>query len=183
MFENVDEGHLDKDEDNNFHFYYDREKRIKNAPQIVKDFYAGKNKPVKGIRIFFTKQNRYITFALIFFIAAIFIYSSMNKSRSYAKIQDLDCELSSFVYENQVYTKLNVKRNVKSKQTAPRQVTVDFYIINGDNQIAFTETQAFIYESGEKNLGMKNTDYEILRVEAKVTVDGVEKELSANTKR
>ena len=67
MFEDVEEFVPDDEADKKLKYYYNREERIAKAPQLVKDYYAGKMKPVRGFRIFFTKQNRYIFFALIFF--------------------------------------------------------------------------------------------------------------------
>ena len=39
-FDKIDEGYTDGEKP--LHFYYNREERIKNAPKIVQDFYAGK---------------------------------------------------------------------------------------------------------------------------------------------
>ncbi len=55
MFEDVDEFVPDNEADKKLVFRYNREERIARAPQIVKDYYDGKMKPVRGIRIFFTK--------------------------------------------------------------------------------------------------------------------------------
>ena len=60
MFENTQELTPDDDSEKQFKFYYNREKRIANAPQIVQDYYNGKMKPVRGIKIFFQKQKNRI---------------------------------------------------------------------------------------------------------------------------
>ena len=65
MFEDIEEIVPDNEADKPLVFRYNREERIAKAPKLVQDYYNGNLKPVRGIRIFFTKQNRYIFFALI----------------------------------------------------------------------------------------------------------------------
>jgi len=185
MFEGVDEGHIQESEKNTseLHYFYNREERLANAPQNVKDYYEGRNKPVRGIRIFFTKQNRYIFIALIVFCAAAFIYNGLNNTRSYAKINELDCEVSAFSYEDQIYTSLTLKRNVKSKKVNPQKVTAQFFLVDADNQIVAKDTQSMIYSEGEQYLRLKNSDFEIVRVDVIINVDNEENEISCKVKR
>ena len=44
MFEDVEEGYLDGEKESKFHYFYNREERIANAPQNVKDYYDGNMK-------------------------------------------------------------------------------------------------------------------------------------------
>ena len=82
MFEDVEEIVPDDEADKKLKFYYNREERIARAPKLVQDYYNGNLKPVRGFRIFLTKQNRYIFFALIFFVGATWIYNGLNKTRA-----------------------------------------------------------------------------------------------------
>ena len=97
MFEDVEEIVPDDPADKKLKFYYNREERITKAPQLVKDYYAGKLKPVRGFRIFFTKQNRYIFFALIFFVGAAWIYTGLNKTRAGTTLAGINFELTAFL--------------------------------------------------------------------------------------
>ena len=67
MFEDIEEIVPDNEADKPLVFRYNRAERIARAPKLVQDYYNGKMKPVRGIRIFFTPQNRYIFLALIQF--------------------------------------------------------------------------------------------------------------------
>ena len=185
MFDDVDEGHLDGEK--TYKFYYNREERLKNAPQIVQDYYDGKLKPVKGLKVLVAnKSNRYILLALVFFIATTWIYTGFNKSRNYSKINQIDCQLESFCYAEEIYTTLKISRNPKAKKTNPCKVAAEFFIINGDNQVISKESESMLYETGEQFFRKKFADYDILRIDAIVTVSDEQsetKELSAIVKR
>lgn len=185
MFEGVDEGHIEESEKSTkeLHYFYNREERLANAPQNVKDYYAGKMKPVRGIRIFLTKQNRYIFFALIFFVGAAFIYNGLTNTRKYSKISELDCEVKAFSYEDQIYTSLSIKRNVKSKKTEPQKVDAEFFLVDADNQVVAKESQSIIYSEGEQFIRFKNSDFEIVRVDVIISVENEENEISCRVTR
>ena len=79
MFEDVVEFESVDKEDRPLKFYYNREERIKKASPQVQEYYRGGMRPVKGFRVLFTGGNKYIFFALIFFVAATWIYTGLNK--------------------------------------------------------------------------------------------------------
>lgn len=185
MFEGVDEGHVEinEKETKELHYFYNREERLAKAPQNVRDYYEGRYKPVRGIKIFFTKQNRYIFIALLIFVAAAFIYNGLNGTRKYSKINELDCEISAFSYEDQIYTSLSLKRNVKSKKIEPQKVDAQFFLVDADNQVVAKENHSIIYSEGEQFIRFKNSDFEIVRVDVIINVDNQENEISCKVKR
>lgn len=183
MFEDVEEIVPDDGSEKPLKFFYNREERIARAPKLVQDYYNGKLKPVRGFRIFFTKQNRYIFFALIFFVGASWIYTGLNKTRSGTTISGINCELTAFSYEEEIYVSLRMKRSKKSKSTAPVAFNVEYFVIDPNNQISDKRADSMIYSEGEEYLRTKFTDYDIIRVDAIINAGGEEKELSAQVKR
>ena len=183
MFEDVDEIVPDDPADKELKFYYNRKERITKAPQLVKDYYAGKLKPVRGFRIFFTKQNRYIFFALIFFVGATWIYTGLNKTRAGTTLAGVNFELTAFSYEEEVYVSLQMKRSKKARSNAPVSVDADFFAIDPNNQVGDKKKGNLVYDEGEKYIRTKFTDYDIIRVDVILNADGEEKELSAEVKR
>ena len=186
MFENVEEGYPDKEKP--VKFYYNREERIAKAPEIVKKYYRGEMKPVRGIRVLFTGSNKYILFALIFFVAFVWIYNGFNKSRNYAKIQNVDCELTCYSFEDVIYTSVSFKWNPKTaaKDKADRNIKVDFKLIDADLQIVNVdsgEITILAEDSESKYIRFKNSDFDIIRCDIIVNIDGSEKELSTRVKR
>lgn len=183
MFEDVEEITPDNEADKPLVFRYNREARIAKAPQLVKDYYNGKMKPVRGFRIFFTKQNRYIFFALIFFVGATWIYTGLNRTRAGTTLKGINFELTAFSYEEEVYVSLQMKRSKKSKSTAPVPVNVEYFAIDPNNQVGDKKADSGIYSEGEQYLRTKFTDYDIIRVDVILNAGGEEKELSALVKR
>ena len=98
MFEDVEEIKPDDGVEKPLKFFYNREERIARAPKIVQDYYNGELKPVRGFKIFFTKQNRYIFFALIFFIGAAWIYTGLNRTRAGTTLAGINFELTAFSF-------------------------------------------------------------------------------------
>ncbi len=183
MFEDVEEIVPDDPADKKLKFYYNREERITKAPQLVKDYYAGKLKPVRGFRIFFTKQNRYIFFALIFFVGAAWIYTGLNKTRAGTTLAGINFELTAFSYEEEVYVSLRMKRSRRSKETGPVNVSAEFFAIDPNNQVGDKRLGQLVYDEGEQYIRTKFTDYDIIRVDMILDAGGSEKELSAEVKR
>ena len=183
MFEDVEEFVPDDEADKKLKFYYNREERIARAPKLVQDYYNGNLKPVRGFRIFFTKQNRYIFFALIFFVGATWIYTGLNKTRAGTTLNGINFELSAFSYEEEVYVSLQMKRSSRSKEVAPVNVQAEFFAIDPNRQVGDKRNGQLIYESGEQYIRTKFTDYDIIRVDVILNAGGTEKELSAEVVR
>ena len=183
MFEDVEEIKPDDGVEQPLKFYYNRENRIARAPQLVKDYYNGKLQPVRGFRIFFTKQNRYIFFALIFFIGATWIYTGLNRTRAGATLAGVNFELMAFSYEEEVYVSLQMKRSSRSRETAPVNVQAEFFAIDPNGQVGDKRQGQLVYNEGEQYIRTKFTDYDIIRVDVILNAGGYEKELSAEVKR
>lgn len=182
MFDEVDEGHADNEE--RVIFRYNREERIANAPQIVQDYYAGKMTPVRGFKVLVAnKSNRFILIALIFFVAAVWLYTGLNNTRSSTKINNILFELQGFSYEDEIYTFLKIIDKEADENSKPVDISATFFFINNDNQVANKEDFSMIYRDGEKYFRTKYSDYDILRIDAVVSVDGIEKEMSTIVKR
>ena len=183
MFEDVEEIVPDNEADKKLKFYYNREERIAKAPKLVQDYYNGKLKPVRGFRIFFTPQNRYIFFALIFFVGASWIYTGLNKTRAGTTLQGVNFELTAFSYEEEVYVSLQMKRSKNAKNNMPLPVEAEFFAIDPNNQVGDKRNGQLVYDKGEKYIRTKFTDYDIIRVDVILNAGGTEKELSAEVKR
>jgi len=186
MFENVDEGHPDGEKP--VKYYYNREERIANAPEIVQKYYRGEMSPVKGFKVLFTGSNKYIFIALVFFVGVAWIYSGFNKSRNYAKIEGVDCEVVSYSFEDQVYSSVSFKWNPRTEDKAKgdRDIVAEFFLVDGDKQVVNKDTKVITLTKDDidpKYVRVKNTDFDLIRCDVIVTVNGTEKELSTSVKR
>lgn len=181
MFENVEETR--KDGEQPLHFHYSREERISSAPEIVKKYYRGEMKPVKGFKVLFTGNNKFIFIALVCFVGAVWIYSGFNKSRNYTKIEGIDCEVVSYLYEESIYTSISFKWNPKTVEKKSKNIFATVYLFNADNQIAFKEEKSLFYEGDTQYIRLKNTDLDITRCDVEIKIDDIQKEISTTVKR
>ena len=95
----------------------------------------------------------------------------------------MNFELTAFSYEEEVYVSLQMKRSKNSKSEIPLSVNAEFFAIDPNNQVGDKRSGQIIYDEGEKYIRTKFTDYDIIRVDVILNVEGTEKELSAEVKR
>ena len=181
IFPKVEEGRPECEQP--LHYFYNREERIAHAPQNVKDYYAGKMQPVRGIKVLFQKQNRYILLALVLFVSFTWMYTGFNKNRNYAKFDDIAVEMQSFSYDGEVYTNIKIKPVKENSIIKPVKIDADVYFVNLDNQPVEKKEVSMMYSKGEEYLRTKYSDYDIIRIDAVVTVGDVSKELSTQVSR
>ena len=181
MFEEVDEGHAEGEE--KLVFRYNREERLKNAPQIVRDAYEGKMNPVRGFKVLWVnKSNRYILLSLIIFIGFVWVFTAINNTRSYAKINNTSFEIAAFSFEEEVYVTLKVNDKKANEKSPPVKVNAQVFFINNDNQIIEKKELSLVYRDGEETLATKAHDYDIIRVDSIITAYDKEKEVSVAVK-
>lgn len=168
MFEDVDE--FKPDGEQPFHFYYSREHRIANAPQNVKDYYAGKMETPRGFKVLFNKQNRFILFGLLLVVGFGWGYSGLYKTKAYSNIAGINVELTAFIYEDEVYTSVKMKRSPKSKDMSPKLVEADIMVIEPNKQVSDKQHLTFLYEDGEQFMRTKFTNFDIIRADAVITI-------------
>ncbi|MBO4532479.1 MAG: hypothetical protein J5726_02145 [Treponema sp.] len=182
MFEDVDEGHAEGEE--KVVFRYNREERLKAAPQIVRDYYDGKLKPVRGFKVLWVnKSNRFILLALVFFVGFVWIYTALNNTRSYNKINDITFEQTSFGFQEEIYVNIKICNKKATEKSAPVKIDAEIFFINNDNQVVEKKELSLIYRDGEQALTTKATDYDIIRVDTIIAAEDKEKELSSAIKR
>ena len=181
MFEEVDEGHVEGEE--NVVFRYNREERLKNAPQIVRDAYEGRMNPVRGFKVLWVnKSNRYILLSLIIFIGFIWVFTAISNTKSYTKINNIAFEIAAFSFQEEVYVTVKVNDKKADEKSPPVKVDAEVFFINNDNQIIEKKELSLVYRDGEKTLATKAHDYDIIRVDAIITADNKEKEVTVAVK-
>ncbi|MBO7582551.1 MAG: hypothetical protein J6T20_02025 [Treponema sp.] len=181
MFEEVDEGHVEGEE--KLVFRYNREERLRNAPQIVRDAYEGKMNPVRGFKVLWVnKSNRYILLSLIIFIGFVWVFTAISNTKSYAKINNIAFEINAFSFQDEVYVTLKVNDKKADEKSAPVKVDAEVFFINNDNQIIEKKELSLVYGYGEQTLATKTRDYDIIRVDAIIDAANKEKEVTVAVK-
>ncbi|MGP1458469.1 MAG: hypothetical protein ACTTKL_04090 [Treponema sp.] len=181
------------------HFFYNREERLKRAPQIVRDFYDGKSgRPVKGLfRVLVaTRTNRFMLVSVALFAAFVWFYSAFSERKS-ANFQGAPVALSAFSYEDAVYASLKFgERKPKSNRTfrAKRKervedfpqvfpVNVVFSAVDNAGGVSAQEELSGVYEGRELFIRTRFGDYDIIKVKALVRSGGEQKEFSVSVEK
>ncbi len=188
-FKNIDEGHQDNSE--NIHFLYNREERLKNAPKIVQDYYAGKvfnyDTGVKGLfkSLVSTKTNRFLLISIILFLACIYLFSFLSKNQN-STACGFPVQFESFSYNERIYVSLKfLEKKLNNKEYMDSSdVSVIFYGVNNDGEISYKSEEFFEkYQGKEFFLRADFPDYDIIKVEAEISVKDKKDRITAKIKK
>lgn len=167
-------------------FRYSREKRLKNAPDSVKDYYNGNFKIQKGFRVLLSnKANRVMLIALVVMTVFALIYSRMYSSGYKGSAAGFDAELSSFSFEEKIYTSLKIteKKSVSAENKEPVKAEVLVRLYDVNKQVTQEESQTILMEHGEERFQVTATDFDITTAEAEITIKGEKIVLFTDVKR
>lgn len=161
MFEDVDE--VKKDGEQPLKFLYNREERIAKASRQVQEYYNGGMRPVRGIKSLFYKGNKYILFALLFFVSTVWGYNALHKNKAYTKITDIYFDCEAYSLKNEVYANIKIHNSKRSPNSNPVNIIahIDFY--NAQDEIVDYSDFSLFYSSGEHYLRTKIDDYDIIK--------------------
>lgn len=174
------------------------EERIRNAPQIVKDYYAGKvNHFEKGLfRVLVAKKsNRIIFFIMLFCLVIVFINGNISHRDSLKVINGYECELNSFAYDDKVFASIKIHPVAKTKKKLEKMevpegkevyfpVKIDVYgITKSGVQIKFEEIPQgkIFYE--QQIFRTSSVDCDIITVACNVKISDKQEELSVKVSR
>lgn len=191
-YHGIQEGYAEGEDD--LSFKYDREERIKNAPQIVQDFYSGKMKVEKGFFkiLVANKFNRVMLFTVaLFFVVVLGVNFLQNPTLGVCA--GFECELSAFAYGDEILAQ--VKIHALQKSLRDKNFRIDEYVaekkeaaaifdfLDGEGEIATRSQKSDFLQKNEFFLRTNVPNYDIIKVRAQVEILGERVELSANVKR
>lgn len=172
------------------------EERIKNAPKIVQDYYAGKAcKFEKGLfRVLVAKKsNRCIFIVMIMLAAIVFIKANLGNSENLAVVAGYECELQSFSYDETIFASVKIHPVAKTRNQLKKEkssdeipleelekdvkITLCGYTEAGASVPFEEEIDGKIYDS-EQIFRTRTIDYDIIKVSAIVSVAGESSEVS-----
>lgn len=180
---------------------YIHEERIKNAPKIVQDYYAGKVcKFEKGLFkvLVAKKSNRIIFIVMIMLALIVFIKNNLSNGENIAVINGYECELASFSYDDTIYASVKIhpvknKREEIKKQKSvlkvqtentEKNVKISFkgFTDAGAEVIFKDELEGKIFDN-QQFFRTSNLDCDIITVEATVIIDDESKQISAKVSK
>lgn len=176
-------------------FRYNREERIKRAPKIVQDYYAGKMNPTRGLfRVLVaTKFNRFMLFTVALCFAVVLIVNTFSARPNLATAAGFEFELSAFCYDESVYAQVKVhplKKSLNDKNFPIDQYIKDeeavsaiFSFVDADGQTLDKIQKSAKIEKNAFFLRTNSSDYDIIKVEASAEILGQKVDLTSKVAR
>lgn len=177
------------------------DERIKNAPKIVRDYYNGTGiKFTKGLFkvLVATKSNRIIFVVMIMCAAIVFIKANLSGMQNIKVVNNYECELNAFSYDETVYASVKVhplskfKKELEKKMSEkdsgaespeglePYEVFIEFTGNTSDGrEVAFMESCSGQVLDKVVFFRTSVTDCDIINVNCKVNIAGITQDLSA----
>lgn len=166
------EGYSEDDEKIVYHYGKPGE-RLKNADEAVKRYYAGEGPQApKGIfqSLVQTPSSRLILIVMLAMMAIVVLSSIMDRGGKVSTVALVPMELSTFSFEDTIYISLHLKENSQIDFSEHPFVSCNFLVYTTDDQVIYQERVETFYTGEEDFLRTTFGDYDILYVEAVVTV-------------
>lgn len=196
FYDNIPEGkEAEENDSSNLHFYYNREERIKNAPKIVQDYYAGRMTPPKGLFkvLVATKFNRIMLLTVALCFLVVVITSIFGNRPSLATAAGFELELSAFSYDESVFAQVKIHPLKKSLQDKnfpidkyiedEEKVLANFTFVDVDGENSAKEQKSGKIEKSAFFIRTNSPDYDIMEVTAEVEILGEKATLVSKVKR
>lgn len=173
------------DENAELTFHYNRDERLKHAPKMVRDYYSGDYKmPPKGLfkMLVYTKSSRIMLFVLIACLLLALFIGLMSPNAAESSFANIHMKMTAFAFQDSIYTQVILKPEEDATDNT-YDVDIDFNFYDVDGALVETVKKTDIYKGNELAIGTTSSDYDILKVEAVVTIDNEQSVLKASVTR
>lgn len=167
-FSQVDEGHAAGEEV--VTHYYNHAERIRNAPTIVQEYYAGRGpRPVKGLfRVLVSNRgNRFMLASIFILCAFLWVYTFfINKASVKLKLpnsESLTLNTKAFTYDEKIFINVEIPQS-KNLLNAPLETIATFYYIDSEKNETGHDVVRDHYIGKSLSLKAVANDYDIKRV-------------------
>ncbi len=179
----------------NLVFRYNREERVKNAPKIVQDYYAGRLEPTRGLFkvLVANKFNRIMLLTVGLCFAVVIIAKTFSSRPSLAVASGFELELSSFSYDESVYAQVKIhalKKSLKDKSFDIEKYVKDkemalavFSFVDAEGQEISKIPVSAEIQKNAFYIRTNSPDYDIIKVAAQVDILGERASLVSSVAR
>ena len=151
-------------------FHYKREDRLKDAPTVVKKYYAGELPTApKGLfkALVHTKSSRFTFMALILVLALVVALIFFGPKANQNSIGNTEFNLSAFSFEEKVF--VSIKTETKINQTEiqiPLEISIS--ALDKESQILNQEKIETVITENEEFIRTIFIDYDIISIGVEV---------------
>lgn len=151
-------------------FHYKREDRLKDAPTVVKKYYAGELPTApKGLfkALVHTKSSRFTFMALILVLALVVALIFFGPKANQNSIGNTEFNLSAFSFEEKVYVSVKTQSKVNQPEIQiPLEISIS--ALDKESQILNQEKIETVITENEEFIRTIFTDYDIISIGVEV---------------
>ena len=151
-------------------FHYNREDRLKDAPTVVKKYYAGELPTApKGLfkALVHTKSSRFTFMALILVLALVVALIFFGPQTNQNSIGNTEFSLSAFSFEEKVYVSIKTQSKVKQEEIQiPLEISIS--ALDKESQIVNQEKIETVITENEEFIRTIFIDYDIISIGVEV---------------
>lgn len=154
-------------------FYYNRNERLKRAPENVRQFYDGTApKPPKGLfkALVHTSHGKFMLGAVALSLVVVFIVMFFGERANVKDAAGIRFTLSAFSFEDSVYVSVKAHES-KGAENLPLTADIVFSALSEENGVS-RQKNTLIYSGKEEFCRTIFTDYDIMSVYAEICVGG-----------
>lgn len=158
--------------EDDLHFYYERDRRLQKSPSLVRSHYDGTAPTVP--RGFFrglvhTRMSRFLAGGIVLSILILFLGILASGQKDVNFIDDIKFQLSAFSYEDTIYVTLTA---FPTEIVTDNILDISFHSLGIDKIPLNTTKIQLIYDGNENFYRTTFEDYDILQVEATISIAG-----------
>ena len=151
-------------------FHYKREDRLKDAPTVVKKYYAGELPTApKGLfkALVHTKSSRFTFMALILVLALVVALIFFGPKANQNSIGNTEFSLSAFSFEEKVFVSIKTQSKVNQTEIEiPLELTIS--ALDMEKQVVNQEKIETVITENEEFIRTIFTDYDIISIGVEV---------------
>ena len=151
-------------------FHYNREDRLKDAPTVVKKYYAGELPTApKGLfkALVHTKASRFTFMALILVLALVVALIFFGPKANQNSIGNTEFSLSAFSFEEKVYVSIKTQSKINQPEIQiPLELTIS--ALDMEKQVVNQEKIETVITENEEFIRTIFTDYDIISIGVEV---------------
>ena len=151
-------------------FHYKREDRLKDAPTVVKKYYAGELPTApKGLfkALVHTKSSRFTFMALILVLALVVALIFFGPKANQNSIGNTEFNLSAFSFEEKVFVSIKTQSKVNQPEIQiPLEISIS--ALDKESQILNQEKIETVITENEEFIRTIFTDYDIISIGVEV---------------
>ena len=151
-------------------FHYNREDRLKDAPTVVKKYYAGELPTApKGLfkALVHTKASRFTFMALILVLALVVALIFFGPKANQNSIGNTEFNLSAFSFEEKVYVSIKTQSKINQPEIQiPLELTIS--ALDMEKQVVNQEKIETVITENEEFIRTIFTDYDIISIGVEV---------------